>query len=300
MQAHPVTKQWSGVGTKFEAFLEVRFEFERTEMLHPIFFSLLYLFIDKILFIYMVEKWIENQIKMLYSLWPSELPRNEISRQIGKSEKAIRVKASRLGVKRSKRIWTEEGLKRRQEATSRTFKGKKQGPNRKKVIPTEEAKRNLRNAILNNPKEIERRREYLRNYNLTKKDYSSSWNTGMHPWDWMKISEESFYKMIFEAQKRKPTSIERRVINIIDEHQLPYRYVGDGEIWIAGKCPDFINIDGEKKLIELQGDYWHTKEETQNRAKFFNAYGFETLFIWESEMKVMSNEEIAERITTFM
>jgi len=63
-----------------------------------------------------------------------------------------------------------------------------------------------------------------------------------------------------------------------------WKYVGLGEIFIAGKVPDFININGQKKLIELYGDYWHTKEESQERIAFFKQYGFDTLIIWESEL----------------
>ena len=123
-------------------------------------------------------RWSERQIKQLEFLWPSDLSRDKISLEIGKSSKAIRVKASRLNIKRHNRIWTEEGLKRRRESTSKQFKGKKQGPNRKKVIQTEEAKRNARNGIRNNPNELKRRGDFIRNYNLTRKDYSTPWNKG--------------------------------------------------------------------------------------------------------------------------
>jgi hypothetical protein len=239
------------------------------------------------------NRWSSEQINALYKLWQSNLPRDIISQQIGKSAKAIRIKASQLDIKRPNRIWTEEGLKRRKESTSRTFKGKKQGSNRKKVIQTEEAKRNARNAIRNNPNELKRRGNFIRNYNLTKKDYSTPWNKGMHPWEWMNITEPEFLDMIFKSRDIRPTSIERRLITVIKDYKLPYRYVGDGEIWIARKCPDFINTNSGKKLIEAQGDYWHTKEESKEREEHFAKYGFKTLFIWESEMKVMSDFDIS-------
>ena len=34
-----------------------------------------------------------------------------------------------------------------------------------------------------------------------------------------------------------------------------WRFVGCGELIINGKCPDFVNINGQKKIIELFGDY---------------------------------------------
>lgn len=245
------------------------------------------------------RKWTKEQIGLFYSLYPSELPIDEISHRIGKSEKAIRIQATRKSIKRPKHIWTEEGLKRQRESTSKQFKGNKIIGRKRKIPFPEEGKRNISKAILNNPKERERRSKLIREYNLTKKDYSHPWNVGKHPWDWMNITEDEFYKMIFGAQKRKPTSIEWRIIQIIEKYNLPYRYVGDGEIWICGKCPDFIHL-AEKRLIEVQGDYWHTEEEAKERGDFFKKYDFITLFIWQSEMKEMTDEEIANRIRNFL
>jgi hypothetical protein len=54
---------------------------------------------------------------------------------------------------------------------------------------------------------------------------------------------------------------------------------------IAGKCPDFINCNGEKKIIELFGDYWHLGENPQERIDEFKPFGFDTLVIWEKELK---------------
>lgn len=75
--------------------------------------------------------------------------------------------------------------------------------------------------------------------------------------------------------------------------QSKYKFVGNGEFVLDGKCPDFLNIDGKKKLIELYGDYWHgknrtgkTKKEAENERIFhFEHFGYDTLVIWESELK---------------
>lgn len=76
-----------------------------------------------------------------------------------------------------------------------------------------------------------------------------------------------------------------------------FKFVGDGEVIIAGKNPDFININGQKQIIELFGDYWHRGENPKCRMRLFKAYGFETLIIWEYELKNPS--KVAERITNF-
>ena len=64
-----------------------------------------------------------------------------------------------------------------------------------------------------------------------------------------------------------------------------FKYTGDGSIIIEGKMPDFININGQKKIIELFGNYWHKKEDEMIRMEYFNKYGYDTLIIWEDEIK---------------
>lgn len=84
-----------------------------------------------------------------------------------------------------------------------------------------------------------------------------------------------------------------------------YKYVGDFDIVIGGKCPDFININGQKKLIELFGDYWHSMKKTgiskekheTERREHFKKYGFDTLVVWESELK--NKEAVKNKIVEF-
>ena len=92
----------------------------------------------------------------------------------------------------------------------------------------------------------------------------------------------------------EPNIPERRLRNGLNK-MFPgeYKFVGDGKIWIVGKNPDFININGQKKIIELFGDYWHSKKKTgrtkkreeRQRINHFAKYGFRTLIVWEKELK---------------
>ena len=63
-----------------------------------------------------------------------------------------------------------------------------------------------------------------------------------------------------------------------------YKFVGDGQIFIAGFVPDFIHIK-RKKIIEFFGTYWHqhTKEKDKLRLKTYKKYGYATLVIWDTE-----------------
>ena len=76
-----------------------------------------------------------------------------------------------------------------------------------------------------------------------------------------------------------------------------YKFVGDGKVIIAGKCPDFININGQKKIIELFGDYWHKDDNPEDRMHIFKPFGFDTLVIWEHELK--NADRLKSRIYKF-
>lgn len=73
-------------------------------------------------------------------------------------------------------------------------------------------------------------------------------------------------------------------------------FVGDGKLIIGGKCPDFIHVS-KPLIIELFGSYWHSEERTgqtnedheQERIKHFKSYKYETLIVWEHELKNKSS-----------
>jgi len=75
-----------------------------------------------------------------------------------------------------------------------------------------------------------------------------------------------------------------------------YRYCGDSSIFIGGKCPDFINVNGKKQVVELFGDYWHEPGSEPARIAHFKSYGFDCVIIWESELRVFSKDLITQKI----
>lgn len=106
--------------------------------------------------------------------------------------------------------------------------------------------------------------------------------------------KEKQLKAMFIGLELRPTNPERRLRNGLNKlFPKEYKYVGDGTIFIGYKNPDFINTNNQKKIIELFGDYWHSKKRTgrtksqeeNQRIKHFSKYGFKTLIIWECELK---------------
>jgi G:T-mismatch repair DNA endonuclease (very short patch repair protein) len=99
------------------------------------------------------------------------------------------------------------------------------------------------------------------------------------------------------SQHKRPTKPEQILIDLIQQNQLPYKYVGNGEVLFGGKNPDFIQVNGKKKLIEIFGSYWHKNDNPKERIDFFKNYGFSTLIIWDKELENPQN--VVNKIKVF-
>ncbi len=136
-----------------------------------------------------------------------------------------------------------------------------------------------------------------------------SWNKDMKmSGDYLMIYRKAFYnsknmKNRIQGLILKPNRPENILIKLIKQNNLPYKYTGDGNFIIGNKCPDFVNVNGQKKVIEMFGDYWHNNKKTRwHQTEFgtkaiYSQYGFKTLIIWEHELKDIDN--VLERIKRF-
>lgn len=88
------------------------------------------------------------------------------------------------------------------------------------------------------------------------------------------------------ARGCKPNKAELLLQGILDE-RFPneWKYTGDGQLVIGGKCPDFANVNGKKDLIELFGNYWHSPTEIEPRKAHYKEFGYNCTIIWGSELK---------------
>lgn len=110
-------------------------------------------------------------------------------------------------------------------------------------------------------------------------------------------------KLQFEGRQISPNKPEKKLNALLNKlYPKEYKFVGDGEIILGGFNPDFINCNGQKKIIELYGDYWHSSPKQQKlhkrRIKTYAKYGYKPLIIWEKELKDLN--KLARKIKEFV
>lgn len=111
---------------------------------------------------------------------------------------------------------------------------------------------------------------------------------------WPPQYRERMLRVVMANRQKRPTKLERDLQEILDRYRLPYKYVGDGYTWIAGRCPDFLNVNGEKIVIEVFSRWWHDpilnkkvepRYTEENTLMHYANYGFKCVIIWEDELK---------------
>lgn len=100
-----------------------------------------------------------------------------------------------------------------------------------------------------------------------------------------RFQNNEFCKNFYKVHKFKQNKSEKFVESILKMlFNNTFKYVGDGYTFIGGKCPDFINFEN-KIIIEFYGQYWHKTSEEKERIKHFKKYNYDTLIIWDYELK---------------
>jgi len=115
---------------------------------------------------------------------------------------------------------------------------------------------------------------------------------------------KEFAKRVLKAQRRgaeiRPTKPEK----LFDEitHTNIY-YTGNGEFWISfkngrHKNPDF-KVAGQRKVIEIFGDYWHKGENPQDLINLYKQTDFKCLIFWEHEI-YNDLDNVLKRVDNFI
>ena len=107
----------------------------------------------------------------------------------------------------------------------------------------------------------------------------------------------------------KPNKLEIKVNDIL-QRNFPneWKYNGDPSVGLilANMVPDFINVNGQKTVIEVFGDFFHDPEKafmkvSWKRQEFgrvarFSQLGYKTIILWESKIKEEGESYILEQI----
>ena len=111
------------------------------------------------------------------------------------------------------------------------------------------------------------------------------------------------YSCKVKAQRHnaRPTkTVPERIFEAIcKKHQLPFKFVGDGSLWLGNANPDFVH-NTKKIAVEVFGDYWHSPlinrnvrevQTVEGRTAQLTAEGYTTIILWESDLKRVDAEE---------
>lgn len=217
------------------------------------------------------KKWIDYEVSILLYWCHNKVDSyKELSKLLNRSVMSIKRKRQRLKIKIEGNIPYPYSWRKNQ---SKIKKGKNNPSKRKGV----------RKKISNSKKGIIPWNKGLTNI-YSDETIKKISNSSKKRWN-----NKEFVKKWAKAKNIKPNKSEIELLNILNRlFPNEYKYCGDFNIIIGGKCPDFINCNGKKKLIELYGDYWHKDEKNddgKSRIDYFKQYGYDTLIIWEHELE---------------
>ena len=91
-------------------------------------------------------------------------------------------------------------------------------------------------------------------------------------------------------RRRIPTSLETKMIKVIEKLNLPYKYTGNGAMIIDNMNPDFVNINGEKIAIEVYAKFYKTidgakiEDWKKDRSIRFSEYGWNVYYFDETQV----------------
>ncbi len=115
------------------------------------------------------------------------------------------------------------------------------------------------------------------------------------------MKNESYWKNYIKGMNMKPNKKEKFLISFLEEN-FPgeFGYNGDYrlKIRVDNLIPDFVHLNGKRKVIEILGTHWHKKEEFSERSDRYKKHGYESLTLWENELNDL--ESLKERINIFI
>jgi very-short-patch-repair endonuclease len=101
--------------------------------------------------------------------------------------------------------------------------------------------------------------------------------------------------------RRKMSSLEIKFLDYIKKNNLPYKFVGNGKVWIENCNPDFVNTDGKKIAIEVYCKQHKEKfrdmsieKWKQTRSSKFEKHGWNIVYF--DAVQLNDEKNVIERL----
>ena len=98
--------------------------------------------------------------------------------------------------------------------------------------------------------------------------------------------------------RQEPNNAEMTLFGIMCYLGMNYRYTGNGQFLLMGKCPDFVHVK-DRKIIEMYGERWHKPEEEQQRIELFARSEYHSLIVWQKELSPKNRKNLYRRLLEF-
>ncbi|MEW6009006.1 MAG: hypothetical protein AB1629_05160 [Candidatus Omnitrophota bacterium] len=111
----------------------------------------------------------------------------------------------------------------------------------------------------------------------------------------------------WKSHQHKPTGIEKNFMKLINNYNLPIKYVGNAAFFIGQKNPDF-KVANQNKVIEVTSDAYNRTLSGYGKSivAYYKNRGYDCLVIWGScrrykdELKKENLIETLSRISNFV
>lgn len=133
---------------------------------------------------------------------------------------------------------------------------------------------------------------------IMKKASTNSGKSNKKRWD--SLSKEQKVLELSKRFSKKPNRFESEFDNSTPKN---IRFTGNRSFWLwwknqIPKNPDF-KVKGQRKLIELFGDYWHKPEEERLYKEEYGKIGYDCIVIWQSDW-IQNRTQILQKINSFI
>jgi dTDP-4-amino-4,6-dideoxygalactose transaminase len=113
--------------------------------------------------------------------------------------------------------------------------------------------------------------------------------------------KDSYWDNYIKGMNMKPNKPEQFLLDFLTK-SFPgeFNYNGDYrmKVRIDRLIPDFVHINGKRKVIDVVGSYWHSDKEVESRHIRYRIQGWDSLMLREKDLK--DKDQLYKRILTFL